>query len=244
MGRGELAVLKSKTLFKPLREVFDSGSGDEFHASLAALCVLYEDMRLELHGIGEDEIEPIDGKTLGDKYRRFYFVRRAAATQLEFSGSLKRLSASPMLKAARKRSESLHGGDWKTWDDAVRFFQSSQHHDVLKKLRNDVGGHLHFAGASWAVENLSPKAVGRLEMGVRGDKLGYRLQFAGEIAGTAAMRHLKGGDTEAKTRQLIVDIILEGSKHATAAMRVLIENYLLDRFGFWSSRSRRRREPD
>jgi hypothetical protein len=226
-----------KILFKSLREVFDSGSGDDFHASVAALCVLYEDMRLELYGIAAEKIEPLDSDTLSDNYRRFYLVRRAAATQSEFAGSLRRISGSPSFKALRRKSESLRGEDWKAWDEAVRFFHSS-HQEILTKVRNDVGGHFHFAGAKWAVEHLSHEAVGRLEMGVRGDKLGYRLHFAGEIAGTAAMRHLKGSDTEEKTKQLIVDIILEGSKHAADAMRVLIENYLLDRFGFWSRRSR------
>jgi hypothetical protein len=232
-------MIKSKILFKPLREVFDSGSGDEFYALLAMFSVLYEDLRLELLGISTGHIKPIDDLALGDAYRRLYLVRKAAATQLEFSGAIKRLSGNSFFKALRKRSETLHGKSWKPWDHAVRFFQDSQYHETLKKVRNDVGGHFHFEAAKAAVENFDSDAVGKLEITVSRDRVGYKLLFAGEIAATASLRHLPGAESEERARKLAVDLIKKGSTHATAAMYVLVENFLLERFGFWSRRSRR-----
>lgn len=232
-------VPKSKTLFKPLREIFDSDAGDELNALLAMFCVLYQDLRLEIYGIATKRLEAIDDESLGEAYRQLYFVRRAAATQLELSGAIKRISADASFKALRRKAENFYGKSWKPWDDAVRFFQDPQHHDTLKKVRNDVGGHFSLEAAKAAVVSIRPDTIGTLEMMFPGDIVRYKLHFAGEIAGTATFRQLPGAEAHERATKLAHNVIMKGSEHATAAMYVLVENIILERFGFWSRRSRR-----
>ena len=55
---------------------------------IARLCVLYEDLRLEieeLHIAGE---KPEDEGSSADQYRVMYFLRRALSTLIEFRGGL------------------------------------------------------------------------------------------------------------------------------------------------------------
>src|ERR1019366_10002526 len=79
----------------PLRDVFkaDEKRQPNLNAKLARLCVLYEDLRVELHGIVEPSIPALD--VLDDKYRRFYFVRRSIGTIREFSDALRLINADP-----------------------------------------------------------------------------------------------------------------------------------------------------
>ena len=71
----------------PLGKVFAADEKRQFHAKIARLCVLYEDLRVELSGVQTLSIPDLDvldsehenrfslTRQIGS-YRRYYFVRR------------------------------------------------------------------------------------------------------------------------------------------------------------------------
>src|ERR1039458_1911084 len=85
-----------------LREIFGAGNKRQLHAKLARLCVLYEDLRVELFGIAEPSIPALDVLDLErdnrfsperiGRYRRYYFVRRLIGTLVEFAEALRLIS--------------------------------------------------------------------------------------------------------------------------------------------------------
>ena len=61
--------MKSQTFHIRIKEWFPPG--DEVAAIMARLCVLREDLYLEMLGLHQDEIKPLDAN--GDNYRSTYF---------------------------------------------------------------------------------------------------------------------------------------------------------------------------
>jgi hypothetical protein len=78
---------------RELRQVFGPLSKSSFEAIAARLAVLYEDMRIELHGIAEESIAPLD--QLDVRYRRIYFLRKSLATLREFAEAVRHLESCP-----------------------------------------------------------------------------------------------------------------------------------------------------
>ena len=164
------------------------------------MSVLYEDLRIETFALtaNDEDVKRLDH--LDKRYRVHYFLRRSIATLLEFRGALLKMSRTEEFKAerascfhrdaslTRKSQRELFG----MVSDALTFFHN--HHDVLKDLRNAVGGHFGDAAAHQATANVDPDAVGKLE--VTFDKSrqggGSKLHYVGEIAATAFAKHLPG----------------------------------------------------
>ena len=67
---------------------------------MAALCVLFEDLRIELSGQVEDNLLRMD--ECGKEGRRFYFLRRSIATLYEFSEVIQELDTILMLLSLEK----------------------------------------------------------------------------------------------------------------------------------------------
>ena len=67
---------------------FFKGGESDLLNQVACLCVLYEDLRVELNGLktGQERLGDLD--TLGWQYRFFYFLRRSLVTLSEFRWSL------------------------------------------------------------------------------------------------------------------------------------------------------------
>lgn len=138
--------------------------------SLAQMSVLYEDLRIETFALtaNDKEVERLDHLDKG--YRVHYFLRRSMATLLEFRGALLRMSRTGEFKAERTscfhRDASLtRKSQRELFDmvsDALTFFDN--HHDVLKSLRNAVGGHFSDRAAHQATANVDPNAIGKLEV--------------------------------------------------------------------------------
>jgi hypothetical protein len=78
---------------RQLRDVFAKTSESNFGPILARLSALYEDLRIELFGIGEESLSPLD--QLDVKYRRMYFLRKSPGTLSEFAQAIQYLENSP-----------------------------------------------------------------------------------------------------------------------------------------------------
>ena len=71
--------MKSRTWHIRIKEWFPPD--DRVATIMAQLCVLREDLYLELEGLSEDEIGPLDHN--GDNFRSAYFFRNSTKTLFE-----------------------------------------------------------------------------------------------------------------------------------------------------------------
>jgi len=216
----------------PLREVFSADQQRQLNAKLARLCVLYEDLRVEMWGIAELSIPALDildpekdnkctPQRIG-RYRRYYFVRRSIGTIREFAEALRLINDDPdlQLNAAQVDEDATA-----TLGSAITFFETNE--SLLREIRNDIGGHFGHQAALNALDRLSPDAYSAIEL-VDGREL--RLHFAGEIAASALLPHLPNDDIK-EYATLLRNCIKPAYKHATRCVQILVLKYLWGRFG-------------
>jgi hypothetical protein len=194
---------------------------------VACLAVLYEDLRIELNGLkmGEEQLGDLD--TLGWNYRFFYFLRRSLVTLCEFRGALTRIGMSPEFKEAK---EGLAPHHRQHITDADRFFQ--EHADLLKNLRNDVGGHLKDRVVKFAAGHLD-NAVGKAvwNSSPEGEVLALELHFATDVVCQALCSKFEEGRDPRIELQRINNMIFTGFIHVQAAMYAIARAFLWDEFG-------------
>lgn len=212
----------------PLSRVFPSGATPEeavFHANIARLVVLYEDLRIELASFQVDSIPQADWINKGD-YRKRYFLRRSVGSVHEFSDAFGQLARNPRFKAVTR---TFDAAAQTTWDEATAFFKKNA--KLFRDVRNDLGGHFGTQAAKFAIESFKPGTIGTLEI-VRNyshEGVMYRPQFVGEVTARAFLRHLPGRDVEDKLHGLL-GRIREAERLATRAVSNLIHFYLWNRF--------------
>jgi hypothetical protein len=105
----------------------------------------------------EERIKLLD--CLDKGYRVHYFLRRSIATVLEFRGALEKLSRTDEYKKAKKSTFDQNAPDSKNRQrdlyaqvsKSLTFFNAN--HDLLKNLRNAVGGYFSYEAATAATEN-------------------------------------------------------------------------------------------
>ncbi len=81
-----------------LGQVFRDGQS-ELLVGIARLCVLYEDLRLELEELHIADEKREDERSSADQYRVMYFLRRALSTLIEFRGGLTTVCKTPAVQA-------------------------------------------------------------------------------------------------------------------------------------------------
>ncbi len=205
---------------RELTEVFASAYGEMAHAHMARLAVLYEDLRIELTGAAEVSIPILD--STDERYRRNYFLRRSIATLVEFAETIRLLDECPEFRAVRARFNTELKD---RWGKGLRFFQ--RHERFFKNVRNDIGGHFGLTAALYAVTNLKPEAVGKIEAR---DERTMHLHFAGELVATATLRNLQASTNEQRFSRLLRTAVT-GFRHATECTHCVAFAYLWERFG-------------
>jgi hypothetical protein len=135
-----------------LSSVFRAGEDTQLSARIARLCVLYEDLRIEMYGMVAETLPDLD-RTDAD-LRRHYFIRRSIATALEFADALKLLDGLPDFGRIK---DSFDPWLKRRWDKGLRFFRAFE--PLLRRVRNDIGGHLGNEAATYSVQHLLADAV-------------------------------------------------------------------------------------
>jgi hypothetical protein len=186
---------------------------------IAQLAVLYEDLRIETMAIAEDSIPALDVTDV--RYRRHYFLRRSIGTLVEFAEALRLLNSRPDFVDVRATFNKELSRRWKR---GIRFFKETER--FLRPIRNDIAGHFGPQAAAYAVSHLNPGAVGKIQV----ERRTIHLHFAGEIAATATLRHVEGQNVDVGFTKLI-QIVLNGYRHATTCVHCLAVTYLWKRFG-------------
>ena len=236
MRSGKTPATQGKSRIRSglLRSVFRSDVLDRNYILVAQLCVLYEDLRIEISALTcpsiplldvlypatTDGFEPTPGK-----YRMQYFLRRSIATLREFADALRKLDQEDSFAQIKTGFTENH---LVRWNAAIAFFAQQESH--INKIRNDVGGHFGEPATREAIKNLPETETGRIEMESNAEgQVDAKLYFAGDIVASAMFRHL-GADKWQGFSDL-VEIAKDGSRHAITCVEILIRALLWSRFG-------------
>jgi hypothetical protein len=206
-----------------LSSVFSARGDKELNVLIAGLSVLFEDLRIELDGIAEDNLGTLD--ELGKSGRRIYFLRRSIATLHEFTNILSELDQLPSFGSIRARFNETSE---RHWVRALVYLR--KHERYVARMRHHVGGHFGKQAAVLAVENLVADQVGSVEIALYGAGGGAKLFFASEIAVTALLKNVRGDTSLEKARRMIRHAIV-AFRHAVRAVDCITAHYLWQRFG-------------
>lgn len=171
----------------------------ERNASLLALCVLYEDLRLELGMLLEinmrrEEIPRFGKKRnefVSDEMRAVYFVRRITATILNLLEVFESLSNSGLLATLTSRLPPTSVSEMQ---EAENYLKQKIGH--WREVRNNIGGHFGIKTCNevintWASE--TEGTIGRVEIQQEpGRPPGVAFPFAYQAVGTAMTRYSTG----------------------------------------------------
>ncbi len=231
--RGARRAMRTRSRYAKLLKLFPPSADILLNARIARLCVLYEDLRIEITGLlipppnGDDErglVAQFD--VAGYKYRELYFLRRSIGTCREFAEAIRLLEETP---GFQKLVSGLPTANQKEWRRAVEYFRSKE--KFWKKIRNDVGGHFGPEAAKFAVSSFLPDAGGRVEIQLsHGGKEGAVLEFSSEIAATALLRHLPGDHPVVKFKALCAEV-LAALPFAVKAVEYVVATHLWRRSG-------------
>jgi hypothetical protein len=207
-----------------LAGVFPAQGDTELHALIVCVCVLFEDLRLEIAGISEDSLFGLD--ECGKDGRRLYFQRRSIATLFEFTCVLEELELLPSFQPIRARFSDIAEYHWKR---ALKYF--GKHKQYVQRMRHHVGGHFGKQAAQLAIRSIHSDSIGSLEIAFYSwGKGGAKLFFANELAATATLRHVSGENSDSKARKLVRHSII-AYRYAVRAVDCIIATHVWNRFG-------------
>jgi hypothetical protein len=165
--------MNSRTLHIRIKEWFPPG--DEVAALMAQLCVLREDLYLEMQGLHEDKINPLDAN--GDNYRSTYFFRNSTRTLFEIRNAVETLKIEKTFIKQLAEQNNFHEA-FVEFDKAM-----SEAHELVKRLRHETGGHLDDRAFKKALESISLETQVLFQSGSTPETLHYKfcLEFLGAI---------------------------------------------------------------
>ena len=109
--------------------------------------MLREDLYLELEGISEDEIGPLDHN--GDNFRSAYLFRNSTRTLFEMRKAVQSLKGQAAFMKQLAKHKDFHAA-FKEFDKAI-----SKSQDLLKRFRHETSGQLDEAAFKNALEKIS-----------------------------------------------------------------------------------------
>jgi len=165
--------MPSRTFHIRIKEWFPPS--DEVAAIMAQLCVLREDLYLEMQGLNEDEIKPLDAN--GDNYRSTYFFRNSTRTLFEIRNAVETLKIEKTFIKQLAEQKNFHEA-FVEFDKAM-----SEARELVKRLRHETGGHLDDGAFKKALERISPETQVLFQSASNPKALHYKfcLEFLGAI---------------------------------------------------------------
>ncbi len=229
--------MPSKLRVTTLAKLFPCTIDKLTNAHIARLCVLFEDLRIEIAGftLAAPDIGSLPRRSnvsafdiAGPKARKLYFLRRSIATCSEFAEAIRLLDQLPTFGTIVL---AFPQDEQNSWREAVQYFKV--HEKTWKLIRNDVGGHFGLAAAMYAIGAFLPDAPVTIEIhssSTSPDRAGAILGFASEIAATALCKHLLG-DTHDQKLKMLFGEIQKAYPHAIKAVECIIGNHLWEKAG-------------
>ena len=187
MVKGRTGI--SRTHIVKLRKWFPPN--DPPAASVARLCILREDLMLECRGVQPKEIEELDHHS--DKWRRIYFHRNMVRTLMEIRSAIVNLERAPEF-------EQLLGKQPEPKQDEFRRLvkEFNQAHEVIKEIRDSVGGHVLQTRVQEALDQMDFDREGFYEIGQTLEDTYYK--FASELVIAVLLRDVPEESQESKIR--------------------------------------------
>jgi hypothetical protein len=213
-----------------LKQVFENGTSP-FLNRLARLSVLYEDFRLELCTL-DSEYKRI--KREGHPRRGFgasYFLRRSAATLVEFQSGLMQVTATPEFKALRRNDKRKRMVA--IIEDANRHLQKNA--ERIKDLRNCFGGHVQQDAVDFATRSFASHETGTAIWvspdSKRAGLLSLELHYAENIVAGAIGSMAQGGSDVPTELKAAIATIMDSYPKIQGAMFALFHVFLWPKFG-------------
>jgi hypothetical protein len=188
---------------------------DPLAAKIARLCILREDLFVEMQGVLADDIPQLDDHS--PQFRRMYFFRKLLVTQAELSSAIQGLLGSGDFKTLLRRQTKDVQAEFRQIAKAI-----GRGHATLHDVRNDICAHVLESAVQRTLERIDenlPDAFGFLDLGLKANLTHYK--FAGELIAEMLLK-----DVSVEERRKI-----ESSKFALLAellpMFSLIEHCLI-----------------
>jgi hypothetical protein len=154
---------------------------DPLAAKIARLCILREDMLLEMQGFYAEEIRELDESS--SRFRRVYLSRRLLLTLAELEGAIQTLLRDRHFRVLlRKQPRDIKAGFGKAGGLIARV------HEILKDARNDICGHVRESAVQSALERLDPDAFGLLDLSPQAGSTHFK--FTGELVGEILLKEV------------------------------------------------------
>ncbi len=147
--------------------------GDPVAAAVARLCILREDLLLELNGIVGVSFEKLDANTR--EFRKLYFWRNSLRTLAEIRDSLNKINSEMDFRAALASEGTEVERAFESLKKELN--KASQGH--LGKLRNTVAAHLDAELLRQALDHMDHDREGLMEVGETTGTWHYK--FGGEL---------------------------------------------------------------
>ena len=145
---------------------------DAYAASIARLCILREDLALEMWGLYARSLGRLDKHSV--IWRRLYFWRSLVKTLWEIRKTIESLNTVPEFKKALKGQPVEKR---KQFEKVVK--QLETHQDLVRKFRDSLGGHVLHRTVAQALKDMPFGQFGYVEVGGKQATMHYK--FAGEI---------------------------------------------------------------
>jgi len=183
---------------------------------MARLCILREDLYLELRGMVDKPIPDLD--ECSSDWREIYFFRNSVRTLLEIRGAAETIRKKKAFMQALAKQPHRLKVSFDKLASALNLV-----HALIRKLRNEVGGgHVSQEALEEALTITAHDTKGLLQLGDKPKELHYK--FALEFIGAAMLRHVSYQDAQ-KEWQRILESTFELSFKAIKAIDLLFVAY-------------------
>jgi len=168
---------------------------DPVAAAVARLCILREDLFIELNGIVADSLESLDANL--SEFRKLYFWRNSLRTLEEVRSSLNQLNTEQGFRESLK----VELPEVQRAFEELKKELKKAYEDMLYKLRSTIGAHLDQTVIQDALNNMDPRREGLVQLGDIRGKIHYK--FAGELLIAILLRDTPDKDQQAKFEEML-----------------------------------------
>jgi hypothetical protein len=151
----------------------------------------------------DEPIPPLD--ECSDDQRAIYFFRNSIKTLLEIRSAIETLKGKKVFVSALSRQPAPLN---KALSDLSR--ELNKAHVLVKRLRNEVAGHLPHKAFSEALKQVATDTKCLVQMGNRAKDIHYK--FSLEFIGATMLRHVEFADAEKEWKSILDTALKIGFK--------------------------------
>jgi hypothetical protein len=167
---------------------------DPIAASVARLCILREDLYLETMALLEESIPSLDKNS--PPWRLMYFWRNSVRTLLEIRSALETLQRDrKFLNSFAAQPEQFQ----EAFNKLAQKIRTA--HDLLKDVRNEIGGHVKLQAVKEALSNMDMDSNGLIELGPVIAESHHR--FASQLVGQILLRDVPNENWENHLKEVL-----------------------------------------